>query len=118
MNFRVLIHDILSDSFIAQYILICRNFPDPFTESVTFSRRYKLYRKKLSFNVRYLAKDKKNGMNNLTKHVTRQLGILAADEDFNSEEMKSKLIFCVVQALYSVVVSIPTLWLYTNYHLR
>ena len=65
-----------------------------------------------------MAKDKKNPMNNLTKNVTRQLGILAPDEDFNSEEMKSKLIFCVVQALYSIVVCVPTLWLYTNYHLR
>jgi len=68
-------------------------------------------------SVRYLAKDKKNPMNNLTKNVTRQLGILAPDEDFNSEEIKSKLIFCVVQALYSIVVCVPTLWLYTNYHL-
>jgi len=68
-------------------------------------------------SVRHLAKDKKNGMNNLTKKVTRQLGILAKDEDFNSEELKSKLIFCVVQGLYSVIVSVPTLWLYTNYHL-
>ena len=57
-------------------------------------------------------------MNNLTKKVTRQLGILGPDEDFNPEELKSKLIFCVVQGLYSVIVSIPTLWLYSNYYLR
>ena len=57
-------------------------------------------------------------MNNLTKKVTRQLGILGPHEDFNSEELKSKLIFCVVQGLYSVTVSIPTLWLYSNYYLR
>ena len=65
-----------------------------------------------------MARDKKNGMNILTKKVTRQLGILGPDEDFNSEELKSKLIFCVVQGLYSVIVSIPTLWLYSNYYLR
>merc|ERR1712241_1008520 len=63
-------------------------------------------------SVRYLAKDKKNGMNNLTKKVTRQLGILGPDEEF-----KSKLIFCAVQGLYSIIVSIPTLWLYSNYYL-
>ena len=57
-------------------------------------------------------------MNILTKKVTRQLGILGPDEDFNSEELKCKLIFCVVQGLYSVIVSIPTLWLYSNYYLR
>ena len=68
--------------------------------------------------IRYLAKDKKNGMNKLTKKLTRQLGILAPDEDFNSEEFKSKFIFFVMQSLYSVIVSIPTLWLYSNYHLR
>ena len=57
-------------------------------------------------------------MNILTKKVTRHLGILGPDEDFNSEQLKSKLIFCFVQGLYSVIVSIPTLWLYSSYHLR
>lgn len=69
-------------------------------------------------SVRHLAKDKKNGMHQLTKRVCRRLGIFAPDEDFNSEEWKSKIIFFSVQGLYSIIVCIPTRWLYSSYSLR
>ena len=67
---------------------------------------------------RHLANDKKNGMHQLTKRVMRRLGVMAPVEDFNSEEWKSKLIFFTTQGLYSILVSLPTMWLYSSYSLR
>ena len=48
----------------------------------------------------------------------RKIGVLGPKEEFNSEEWKSKIIFFSVQALYSVIVCIPTMWLYSSYTLR
>ena len=66
---------------------------------------------------RYLATDKKNGMNRLTTMITKKLGILGKDEEFNSETLKCKLIFLTVQAVYTIVASLPTLFLYSSYTL-
>ena len=57
-------------------------------------------------------------MHQLTKRVMRRLGVMAPGEDFNSEEWKSKLIFFTTQGLYSILVSLPTMWLYSSYSLR
>merc|ERR1712029_1327737 len=56
-------------------------------------------------------------MHLLTKRVMRRIGVLGPKEEFNSEEWKSKIIFFSVQALYSVIVCIPTMWLYSSYTL-
>lgn len=66
---------------------------------------------------RYLAKDKKNGMHQLAKKLMRRLGVMGKTEDFDSEQLKSKMIFFTVQGVYSVLVCIPTKWLYSSYHL-
>lgn len=68
-------------------------------------------------SVRYLAKDKKNGMHQLSKNLMRKLGVMGKTEDFDSEQLKSKMIFFTVQGVYSVLVCIPTKWLYSSYHL-
>ena len=68
--------------------------------------------------VRYLAQDKKNGMHQLTKRVMRRLGVMAPHEDFDSEQLKSKVIFQIVQGVYSIAVCLPTMWLYSSYYLR
>lgn len=68
--------------------------------------------------VRYLAQDKKNGMHQLTKKVMRRLGVMAPQEDFDSEQLKSKVIFQIVQGVYSIAVCLPTMWLYSSYYLR
>ena len=68
--------------------------------------------------VRYLAQDKKNGMHQLTKRVMRRLGVMAPQEDFDSEQLKSKVIFQIVQGVYSIAVCLPTMWLYSSYYLR
>ena len=67
---------------------------------------------------RYLANDKKNSMHKLTKRVMKRLGIMGPTEEFNSEELKSKIIFYATQGIYSIVVCIPTMWLYSNYYTR
>jgi len=68
-------------------------------------------------SLRHLAKDKKNGMNILTTKVTKRLGILKPDEDFNSEAFKSKVIFFSVQGIYTILASMPTMFLYSSYKL-
>jgi len=68
-------------------------------------------------SLRYLAGDKRNGMNRLTTMVTKKLGILKKDEDFNSESMKCKIIFFVVQGVFSIMSSLPTMFLYSSYKL-
>ena len=64
-----------------------------------------------------MASDKKNGMNRLTIKVTKALGILKKDESLNSETFKCKVIFFTVQGLYSIVASLPTMFLYSSYKL-
>ena len=64
-----------------------------------------------------MASDKRNGMNILTTKVTKALGILKKDESFDSETVKSKLIFFTVQGLYSLLASLPTMFLYSSYTL-
>merc|ERR1712241_493736 len=68
-------------------------------------------------SVRYLAQDKKNGMHQLTKRVMRRLGVMAPQEDFDSEQLKSEVIFQIVQGVYSIAVCLPTMWLYSSYYL-
>jgi len=68
-------------------------------------------------SLRHLAKDKKNGMNMLTTKVTKAMGILKKDESFDSEALKSKVIFFTVQGIYTILASLPTMFLYSNYKL-
>jgi len=68
-------------------------------------------------SLRHLAGDKKNGMNQLTTRVTKELGILKEDEEFDSETLKSKLIFLAVQGIYTIVSCLPTVLFYSSYSL-
>ena len=47
----------------------------------------------------------------------KRIGVLGKTEEFDSEQMKSKLIFFLVQGIYSVIVCLPTKWLYSSYPL-
>jgi len=68
-------------------------------------------------SVRYLAQDKKNGMHKLAKKIMRSIGVMGKTEEMDSEQLKSKLIFFLVQGVYSVIVCLPTKWLYSSYPL-
>ena len=45
----------------------------------------------------------------------RRLGVMGPTEHFDSEQFKSKLVFILVQGLYSITVCVPTMWLYSSY---
>ena len=64
-----------------------------------------------------MASEKRNGMNILITKVTKALVILKKHESFDSETVKSKLIFFTVQGLYSLLASLPTMFLYSSYKL-
>jgi len=68
-------------------------------------------------SLRYLSKDKKNILNNITSVVCKKVGIMTRDEQFDSEKVKFKVIFVVVQGLFTMVTLIPPYFLYTNYSL-
>lgn len=68
-------------------------------------------------SMRYLAKDKKNGMNNLVQAITRTMGLVGPTEEFDPETAKTKSIFIVTQGVYTVCTLIATPYLYTNYTL-
>ena len=67
---------------------------------------------------RALASDSGNGMHQLVLGLMRRLGVMAPQEDFDSEQLKSKVIFQIVQGVYSIAVCLPTMWLYSSYYLR
>jgi len=66
-------------------------------------------------SMRYLARDKKNGMNNLVQGLTRKMGIVGPTEEFDPETTKTKAIFLVTQALYTMSTLIATPYLYSSY---
>ena len=47
----------------------------------------------------------------------RSIGVMGKTEEMDSEQLKSKLIFFLVQGVYSVIVCLPTKWLYSSYPL-
>merc|ERR1719427_336702 len=68
-------------------------------------------------SLRYLARDNKNGMHQLTKRLSRKIGLMGPTEEFQSETVKTKAIFLTMQALYTLVTSLPALVLYSSYSL-
>ena len=68
-------------------------------------------------SMRYLARDKKNVMHKLVKRISRRLGIMGKDEDYQPESLKTKAIFLVAQFLYTMLTLLPTPFLYSSYHL-
>jgi len=68
-------------------------------------------------SLRYLAKDKKNSLNFLTSLVCKKVGIMSREEQFDSEVLKYKVIFVMVQGIFTLLCLIPPYFLYTNYAL-
>ena len=56
-------------------------------------------------------------MHKLAKNLMRSIGVMGKTEEMDSESLKSKLIFFLVQGVYSVLVCLPTKWLYSSYPL-
>ena len=51
-------------------------------------------------------------MHQLTKRLSRKIGLMGPTEEFQSETVKTKTIFLTMQALYTLVTSLPALVLY------
>jgi len=66
-------------------------------------------------SIRYLCRDKKNGMRNQVEKILRKFGILKKGDDLNPEELLSKIVFAITQFLYTLVTILPAMLLYGNY---
>lgn len=61
----------------------------------------------ISTSVRWLASDRKNAFNKLTKHVCRTCGILGPEEEFDGDSYKTKAVFVATQFIYTVLTFLP-----------
>jgi len=63
-------------------------------------------------SLRWLTRDAKNPMHILAKRVCRATGLLAPREDFQPEQLKTKLVFWTLQWLFVLLTLLPTPLLY------
>lgn len=70
----------------------------------------------LRTSLRYLSQNKKNGMHCMVKQACRSVGIFTKTEEFNYKEMKTLVIFCSAQFMYTLLTIVPTPFLYYSYH--
>jgi len=71
----------------------------------------------ITTSLRHLAQDKKNGMYILVTSICKKTGFFAAEEVFDSESWKTKIVFLLAQLIYTLVTLVPCYFLYTNYNL-
>jgi len=67
------------------------------------------------FALRALASDSNNGMHQLVLGIMRKIGVMEISEEFDSETIKTKLIFVSAQLMYTVVTLMPVKLLYNDY---
>ena len=72
----------------------------------------------LQTSIRWLCKDKRNGMHILCKKICRSIGIFGPKETFDGDQWKSKIIFWVAQFIYTMVTLLPGIIVYHNYWLH
>ena len=65
-------------------------------------------------SLRWMSSDKKNFFAKFVLGICKRLGFLKLDEHFDSNTMKTKMIFMGAQFIYSVVTFLPTLILYNS----
>jgi len=66
-------------------------------------------------SLRYLANDKKNAFRNLNIKLLLWLGVAQPDEDLDADSVKIKVIFALIQFIYTLVTILPTYFLFDNY---
>jgi len=82
-----------------------------------------ILRKKLSedkdlvTSLRWLVMDKKNGFRNLSLSLLVKLGVSQPGEELVADTLKAKVVFAVLQLLYTVITVLPTYFLYSSYRL-
>ena len=67
-------------------------------------------------SLRYMARSKKNPLNKLVTSFCRKIGILKPDEEVNSEQTKTKIIFLITQLIYTIISLLPAAFVYRNYY--
>ena len=63
---------------------------------------------------RALASDSGNGMHQLVLGLMRRLGVMEAEEEFDADTVKTKLIFVSAQLVYTIATLGPVPLLYTS----
>merc|ERR1719481_181975 len=66
-------------------------------------------------SLRYLANDKKNAFRNLNIKLLLWLGVAEPGEELVADAAKTKVIFAMIQFLYTLVTIIPTYFLFDSY---
>jgi hypothetical protein len=66
-------------------------------------------------SLRWLTRDSKNAMHKVTKKVCRSIGVLGAEEDFDPESLKTKIVFWIGQLLFIIITLTPIPILFVNF---
>jgi len=61
----------------------------------------------LQTSLRWLSRDRKNGMHQLVLRITRKLGVLRPHEVFDSRQTKTKVIFMASQFIFTLFTLLP-----------
>jgi hypothetical protein len=70
----------------------------------------------LSTSLRWLTRDSKNGLHKMVLKICRQAGVMTPAEVFNPETIKTKVIFCSAQLVYTVVTFVVTPFVFVSYY--
>ena len=65
-------------------------------------------------SLRWMSSDKKNFFAKFVLKICKKLGLLRADEHFDSYSTKTKIIFMAAQFFYSITTFLPTILLYNS----
>jgi len=70
----------------------------------------------LMYSVRYLVRDKKNGMNIIVTKICKYVGIMKKDEKLDSDSAKTKITFAISQFVVTLFTLVITPVCYSNYY--
>lgn len=69
-------------------------------------------------SLRYIASDKKNVVARWVLQQCRRVGLFAPDEEYNSSEFKTLVVFMGAQFIYTILTMVPTVFLYSSFALQ
>ena len=73
--------------------------------------------KELITSLRWLVVDKKNGFRNMSLALLVKLGVSEPGEELIADTVKAKVVFAVLQLVYTLLTLLPTYFLYSSYRL-
>jgi hypothetical protein len=72
----------------------------------------------LSTSLRWLTRDSKNGLHKIVLKLCRQIAVMGKDEVFDPNSVKTKVIFCTAQLIYTVFTFVVTPFVFASYILH